>query len=401
VRRHREETSNGAVRPLAVFRLVLCLLIVALLGSQLHAQELPPAEKLHLAEYLKAHWQSSEDYVVSKFAQYDIVFIGEFHRIRHDPLLIQALIPRLYKAGVHNLGIEFGVYDDQAQVDRLLTADKYDENAARQLIFHHNPAWGYKEYIDIYHAAWELNHSLPKDAPKFRVVNLNYAGHWQALTGERTPEVMRKVWYKGDPDEYMAQVVLHEFVRRGQKALVYSGKHHAFTRYRQPRYNFEEKKFYGFGEPRMGNLVYEQIPAKVFNIVLHSPWPSKRSYNDLALPVKGAIDQVMQGFKDQRVGFDVKGSPFGLLPDSDTYYAVGYEHFTLETLSDGYIFLGPMNEYEGCTVDPLFVTDQNFTEAVAQLDDPEERKQVKTPADLIRLMQEDADIPRTFRALRQ
>jgi thioredoxin-related protein len=117
-------------------------------------------EEQKLAAYLTSHWRSPEDYVVEKFSKYDIVFVGEIHRVKHDVELIHNLIPRLYKAGVYNLGIEFGRYEDQDKVDRLITADKYDEDLARWLQFKQFVGWGYKEYEDIYRKAWELNKSL-------------------------------------------------------------------------------------------------------------------------------------------------------------------------------------------------------------------------------------------------
>ncbi|MDQ5844640.1 MAG: ChaN family lipoprotein, partial [Acidobacteriota bacterium] len=139
-----------------------------------------------LAVYLKSHWKSPENYVISKFSNHDLVFIGEYHRIKHDVELIHKLIPRLYRAHVYNLGIEFGCYEHQDKVDRLITADTYDENLARWLIFEQAASWGYKEYQDIYRAAWKLNRSLPKRAPRFRVVNLNYKPNWPARKEEMT-----------------------------------------------------------------------------------------------------------------------------------------------------------------------------------------------------------------------
>lgn len=366
---------------------------------QLGRLEAADPTKQELVSYLRSHWQTPEDYVVSKFSNHDIVFIGEYHRIKHDPQFIQSLIPKLYMAGIYNLGIEFGVHEDQEQVDGLINADSYDEKLARHIIFRFLPLWGYKEYIDIYRGAWVLNHSLPKSAPRFRVVNLSYRPNWAALTGERTPEVMNKVWHKGDPDKFMGQIILTEFVAKKQKALIYSGRHHAFTRYHQPRYNFQKNELYGFEKTRMGNVVYAQIGDRSFNIVLHSPWPSKHSFDDLRLPVGGTIDEVMREFKTQRVGFDVKDSPFGRLADADTYYAVGYDHFTLGTFTDGYVFQGPFSTYEGCTVEPLFITDENFQEAVEQLSSPEARKQATSPADLIRWIRDDADIRQVFRKI--
>jgi len=44
--------------------------------------------------------------------------------IKHDPELVQALVPLLYKAGVYDLGIEFANYSDQALIDKLINAQR-------------------------------------------------------------------------------------------------------------------------------------------------------------------------------------------------------------------------------------------------------------------------------------
>ncbi|HEV8433397.1 MAG TPA: hypothetical protein VGR95_08290, partial [Thermoanaerobaculia bacterium] len=56
-----------------------------------------------LLGYLQAHAMTPEDYIVSKFRDHDVVFVGEFHRIQHDPQLIARVVPLVYKAGVTRL----------------------------------------------------------------------------------------------------------------------------------------------------------------------------------------------------------------------------------------------------------------------------------------------------------
>ena len=360
---------------------------------------LPADRQRELTQYLKQHWMRPEEYVVSKFTDHDIVFLGEYHRIKHDVQLVHSLIPRLYEAGVHNLGIEFGAYEYQDRADRLTTAETYDEDLARGLMFEFAPYWGFKEYMDIYRAAWELNRRLPPGAPRFRVVNLGYKARFDLVTENMTTEDWQRVWHKGDPDQHMADVIVREFVERGEKALIYSGSHHAFTRYRQPLYSFEEKKLARLNDSRMGNLVRARMPDRVFNIFLHSPWATKEGFESHSYPAGGAIDRVMLGFKDTRVGFDVRGTPFGQLQDEGTYYALGYEGFKLEDFCDGYIYQRHFADYEGCSVDPAFITEGNFQEAVAWLPNAEARKKLKRPSELVEAMVGDADMKRRFRDL--
>lgn len=363
-------------------------------------QDGTPAEKAELAGYLRSHWMSPEDYVVSKFRAHDVVFIGEYHRIKHDLELIHRLIPRLYQAGVYNLGIEFACHEFQDQADKLITAPEYDADLARWLMFQWSSFWGYVEYIDIYRKAWEVNRSLPEGKPKFRVVGLNYKPDWTAMQETMTPELWKKVWHKGDGDEHMANVILKEFVDKKLKALVYSGSHHAFTRYYQPVVDFEKKTVIRMSSRRMGNLVLEKIPDKVFNIFLHSPWSTKASFEKHNYPAGGVIDSLMSGFETKQVGFDVRDSPFGKLQDPETYYAYGYEDFTLADFCDGYIFQKPFADYEGVTVDELFITEKNLAEAILNIPNFAYRKYVKNPQDLLDGMRHDADMKRRFQDLR-
>jgi uncharacterized iron-regulated protein len=403
IARLREETS--AMKP--VPGIALLVLLTAALISQAAADtekqplpELAPELQAELTDYLNQHWMSPEDYVVSKFADHDIVFLGEYHRIKHDVQLVQNLIPCLYAAGVYNLGIEFCANEMQDEADRLITAQDYDEAVARRIMFQSLPFWGYTEYMDLYRAAWRLNKSLPEGARRFRVVNLMYIAKFELLKEGMTPEDWQQVWHRGDPDEFMANVILREFVDKREKALIYSGNHHAFTRYRQPAYNFQEKKLYRLNDERMGNRVFAKIGERAFNIFLHSPWTTKEGFDSHSYPVGGAIDRVMLEFPDKRVGFDVRGTPFGRLPDEDTYYALGYDEFELGDYCDGYIFQRHFSDYEGVTPDPEFITEENFAQAIAWLPNLEARKRLTRPSELLDAVARDADIQRRFSDLR-
>jgi hypothetical protein len=368
--------------------------------------ELHPAAQNNdnaLSAYLTEDWTTPEDYIVSKFKDHDIVFIGEMHYIKHDPLLIQAVIPKLYQAGIYNLGMEFANFSDQEKIDRLTTGRRYDQDLARQILFDMFTTWGYQEYMDIFRAAWTVNRSLAKGAPRFRVVGLNYSPNYKLLTGpidQLTAEQRKAVFYMGDDDAVMARVILKEFIDKNQKALIYSGINHALTHYRQPIYNFENKKLIRLNNERMGNYIYRKIGSRAFLIFLHSPWPSRQSQSPVGSvsPGNGKIDSVMAQFPNQRVGFDVAGTPFGQLRDSKAFYGLGHDDFKLEDFCDGYIYQMPFKNYQGVTTDPHFITKNNFAAAVQGILNFEARKNYKKPEDLIRVMRSLADIPGRFKA---
>ena len=391
------------MRTKSVSLLVGCLSLV-LLGPQSPPISSGGQDKETLVRYLRDHWQSPEVYVISKFMDHDIVFIGEMHRVQHDAELIHHLIPLLYRAGIFNLGIEFGGIEYQGSVDSLTTAANYDEALARRVMFQWSSSWGYNEYMDIYRSAWKLNTSLPAGARRFRVVHLNYIPRWDLMSEgndeTQTREAMKKVWYRGDGDAFMADVVIREFVSKGEKALIYSGQHHAFVRYRQPAYDFSKKQLVRLINSRMGNLVYEKIAGKAFNICLHYPWPAKESFDSNIYPTEGAVDKVMIEFKDKRVGFDVVNSPFGALKDSVSYYSLGHDSFCLGDFCDGYIYQMPPKQYVGCTVDTLFITEANLREAVHRIPNVKARAYFTNPGQFVEDMRRDADWQRRLQDLR-
>jgi hypothetical protein len=101
-------------------------------------------------------------------------------------------------------------------------------------------------------------------------------------------------------------------------------------------------------------------------------------------------------FDIQRIGFDVKNSPFGLLQDNNIYYSLGYDDFTLGRFCDGYIYQKPIGQYEGCTVDRLFVTEENFKEAIDYLPNPRLKRLLKNPQHFLSFMQRNVDMKKKF-----
>jgi hypothetical protein len=205
---------------------------------------------------------------------------------------------------------------------------------------------------------------------------------------------MKKVFPEGDSDKVMAETIIREFVEKGQKALIYSGIHHAFTRYKQPIYY--QGKFVRFVEDRMGNRVRQRLGDKVFTIYLHAPWPDKNYQNEL-YAAGGVIDAFFANESRLRpVGFDLAGTPFGELAGPGSIYEVGYDPFTLKLYADGYIFTKPISHYQGVTVDEKFITEANFKRAVEQIPNPEYKNRVTGIAMFVEDQKGDANIPRRF-----
>ncbi len=348
--------------------------------QQLPLPALKPELRRELASYLRTHFQSPEDYILSKFQDHDIVFLGEYHRIRHDPLLVQRMIPLLYRHGVYTLGMEFACRRDQPKIDSLITADRYDPSLASRILFDFLYSWGYQEYADIFKAAWRLNRSLPDSARKFRILGLNTYADWryvQTPEDRKNPAVMARVFAEGSSDSVMAYTILREIADKGGKALIYCGIHHAFTRYHQPMFDEKKRAFAGFIRRRAGNIVYGAVGDRAFTVCLHMPWPSATGYSAPEVyPADGIVDTLMKALgKDFRpVGFDTRGTPFGKLPGNTSIYKMGYPSFSLQDFCDGYIYQKPLSRYEGVTPIQGFINSGNLAEARSQLRSPEAKQ---------------------------
>ena len=270
---------------------------------------------MRLSRHVLEHGVKPADYVIGCFEKRDVVFLGEYGRILHDVMLVQEVLPRLPAAGVARLGVELVGTRDQDEVDRLVAAETWDEALARRLVQQYDPAWGYREYLDVLRAAWSVNRGA--GAPVLRVVALG-----------------------GPPHEAMAALRSAGALDSLQKTLVYANIETAFTRFHSSRAS------------GLGNLVFDEIRERAWTVLLHAPWPSVFGPEAPSVyPADGHIDASLIGLSDEnrRVGFDVAGSAFAELPGSTSLWSLMRKGVTLGDLADGYVFQTALHSYQGVT----------------------------------------------------
>ncbi len=345
--------------------ILFCLLLLSL---SVEAQE----KKLDvLAACLCNEGMAPDDYLISKFNDADIILLGEDHGVKENLDFVRNLIPKLYQRGIYMLGMEFGAYEDQAQLDSLINAPEYDEQLARKLMFNYNTRWAIVEYMSIYKAAWEWNRSLPEGAKKFRVLNISYCYNWSEFEGARTPENMKKVFPLGNTEDFRCSLLEREVLAFNQKILVLTGTPHAFTFYHFPLYDYTSPGFVRYEERFLGNLLYSKYGERVLSVALHQPFPNYPNHQPVWVsPVAGELEVLMRKADNKAVGFDLKNTPLGKLRDN-SYYSMGYTNFTLADLFDGYIFLKPIKELSSCSVDYKFMDEMNWDRAVSNNPDPD------------------------------
>lgn len=353
-------------KSVALLGVLLFTLLSCVTTPSQHPQE--PVDLAATTAYAVEHFLSPQDYIVSQFTHHQIVIIGEFHRLRHDALLVQKVLPALYKAGVYTLAIEFANYEDQASIDALTSARTYDERLARRIALNSLVSiglGGYQEYCDLFKAAWALNQTLPPGDRKFRVLGLNDAIDWSSMkvTADRENPELRRLVLKDSSEKNWADRLSAEVISRNEKALVYCGIHHAFTGYQQP--SAANRTFKGFITSRFGNHVYKILGKKAFTIYLHAPWYPRSGYEaeQLVLPADGMVDYLLAQLPpDKRsLGFDTAGTPMGNFTGTSSIYQSGYEDFRLSDFCDGYICQGFLTDYQPSTPIAGFVNEENLS----------------------------------------
>lgn len=363
---------------------IITLLVLA--TSSLYAQE--NFEKL--VKVLPAQSLSPDQYIIQKFKTNDVVLLGERHIVKQNLLFVQSLIPILYKQGVRNIGMEFGAYENQRLMDSITTATQFDEKLACRMMFDYNVTWAYREYVDMARAAWTFNQTLPKSAKPFRIINLSYIYDWQKFTGKRDAETMKAVFPKGTVDKFRADVIENEVLRYKEKILALVGTPHAYTKYGSPYFLFNGDNFCGYDRNWLGNRLYEKYPGRVFNIILHQTFIKKTGENYQSIsPLDGMIEKLMASNQNKPVGFDLVNSELGKLKDT-SINSTCYQNFTIGQLFDGYIFLKPLKELEGCTVIKDFVNEQNIAHALKQFPDPDWHEKITTLAQMIEFIESNS-----------
>ena len=350
-------------------------------------------------DYLRDHSGTPEAYIVGTFAAKDVVLLAEDHGIRQNLLLVRRLIPLLHAAGVYAIGMEFGASEDQPALDALTgfrgPAASYDEDGARRLMFNYNAGWAYREYMDVYRAAWAFNRDRPPGVRPFRVLNLSYRYDWSEALPVRTPENTKRIFPKGGTEPYRAALIEREILDRGEKLLVLTGSVHAFTRFAVPVFDYNSDGFVRFDDGFLGHRLCRRAPDRVYTVILHRPFEDKLlGPIRLVQPAGGAIERLMAALGYPRLGFDLDG-PLGDLPD-DSFYASGRSGFRLRDLADGYIFEAPFSRMEGCTVDEAFLTEANWPEARRNFPDPHWHQPPETREAYLDMIRAYVDIPRRY-----
>lgn len=334
-----------------------------------HLEE-PDASLLErLAEHVADNGVDPTAYIARCFDRHDLVFLGEFGRSRQGGRLLQDLVPALVDAGVWTLAVEWLLVEDQARLDQLVQADRYDQDLAADLVFR----WGmrhatvFQEYVDVLEVAWRANRRRDADAPAFRVLALDADLDYDAVTDQAdllAPEAWPHLRSRGPAGRVMADRIQRELLGARRRALVACSTTHALTHHRRAAHPDFDQIDVDIVDGRVlgvGNHVYGWRADRVTTVLLHQPLPGRVDGGvDLVYGADGLIDLVFAQHDGPKypVGFDVVSGPFASL-DSRT----AHDEPMLGGWTHGYVFLDPVTDMAAPTPCLGPVVDSSLVEA--------------------------------------
>lgn len=343
-----------------------CLAAVAAgMCGRAGAQATPGGALLRSLEQAR---RPADQFVLAQFRRADLVLLGEDHGVRQVLDFVAGLVPALYGAGVRQIGMEFGAAEQQARIDAVTQAGDYDEQAVREALWDYNVGWPYVEYQDVVRAVWAFNRSLAPGKPQFRVVNLSYRYDWRAFTRRDDPQGLARVFHRGPPDHFRAQVVANQTLARGEKMLLLVGLPHAYSRFRPGQVDMLSPGFCRYQEGWLGQLLRRRAPGRVRTLLIHQPWPGRLGPS--VLPARGQIDAAMAQLGGQACGFSLGADPAGQLVD-DSGLAVCLPGLQMQAVADGYVYLAPLRDLRGCRIDEKFFDGHTWADTQARLPDPD------------------------------
>jgi len=331
-------------------------------GASSDVVELSPAEA-EAEERRRTGLATPEDYLAELCALHQVVMLGDRRYVAQHLELVAGMVPRLWAAGVRNLGWEFTNTRMQSELDRLVTAEAWDVETAHDLFVDVlGVGLAYQEYVDVLAAAWEHNRALEDDVPTFRVVALglpSYVDDPDLLDGRSAAEVELRNWWLGGHYRdvtaiHMATTITNEVVRRGERCLVYADTERTTTRL----LSIEG------GQPAIsaGNLLYRWMGEGVQRVLFHGALDDEGALERVELLIANAPDDV------DRFGIDLEYSTLGnvWVPSVKGLLGGSVEPLQLGDVADGYLYLGDRASWRPVRLAEGFLRPGNLEQAERQ-----------------------------------
>ena len=323
--------------------------------------------------------QSASAHLVELAKSKQLVLLGDQVGIAQHVSFVSEVLPELYEAGIHNFAWEFTNSRAQESLDKLLTAEVWDELRCTNLFIDLlGIGFTYSEYADVLKAAWSLNRSLDADDPQFRVIGLGlptYVEDPSLLEGRAAAELELRNWWMGGHYRdvaafHMANTLTNEVLRSGGRAVALLSGERTTT-------NLVQWKD-GLPTVTVGNLLHRWMGEGVTRAVFHGAVADSQAAERVEALVAAAPE---------------KPKTFGITLDLATLGNVGLNEvigsldgnetsLRLKDVADSYIWLGNIESWRPCQLIENVITEENFEHLEARYRAIDPRPERWTPAEL-------------------
>lgn len=335
-------------------------------------------------------------FVADKFDKYDVVWLGEIHKRKQDLDFLAELIPYLHKTkNINIIGWEFGAEEDQKATDSLLTAPAFDRRKAIYILRKAMVYWSYEEYLHIFEVVWKINQGIPEPENKIRFLQLN--GLYVPRTWNDPDTSISFPARRQNIDMTLPGIVEREVLQKNKKILIYTGLHHAFTKYQMPVAFFIKSK-----DPRAGQRLYSKYPDKIYQITLVSPVPFRWLLYYYAQKEEDKIKMIYPFDAVFNQMYDKIGKPFAVAADNpvfgdirdyDSFYAFDrFNGLPLREFTDACIMHTAFDKIEPIHAIEDWVTTPEEMNQVKQVLPVADTAGIRTPADMMRHLSPEGDI---------
>lgn len=270
-----------------------------------------------LKNYIDSAGKDPFEYVCDKMKKNDAVVLYQFMFLKHEFDFINSLIFNLKKENIRILAIEYGNFQDQSKVDKLVTSDNFDEALAKNIMmsFQKYGIWGYQEYMDIFKNVWKVNRNISKKADKLRIVFLS----------------------SDNKSGCVNDILKREVFDLNEKALILLSYNSHIS------VNFTNKSIY--------------------KIMISSPMLVKDDYNNstfLIKPFAGIIDEAISRNELNQVAFDLNNNKIDNIKNKYSTNFKDENCIKFQKCIDGIVFLCNYKEYEPLTWIVDFINSDNL-----------------------------------------
>ena len=333
------------------------------------AQGLGPLGGTELKDWTTLVRHASSDpvsFLLDCFAHHDIVLVGEAAPSQQGVQLWQEVLPRIADRGVTHVAAGFLCTEDQHDIDDLVTARSFDEQAATEMLFRWGMRTGalYREHLSLMSLVWETNRWRDPHTPPLRLLALDARLDYESCTDAAdltTPEAWSHLRPNGSLAETAGRIVHREVVARGEKALLLVSTLHAVSRWRRPahpRLDGVDGDVRAGAAMSIGNQVFAAVADRCVTVQMAGPFPG-RSGGTVPL-ADGLLDAVVAGEDGPPwpVAVDLTRSPLHTLP-----CRTAHGRPLVHQVAHGWIYLDPPAALTGPTPLTGILDDRHTAEA--------------------------------------